>query len=321
MMRIRPGWFVASVAALIASLVFRPAGSRVSAQSDLDALMREVLARRDDNWKKLQQYVLDEREEVELRGPLGPLWGERKEFTWYVRDGFFVRSPLRVNSAAVGESDRREYEANYLRRVQRRDRRQQQQSQGDQAPAAPEEAPQNVDALIRQTRQPQFISSAYFLRFRFEEGHYALVGPEKLDGFDVLRIEYYPTKLFADSEREIQRRQERGRKPDLYEEEIQRLMNKSSLVTLWVEPKSHQIIKYTFDNLGLEFLPVQWLVRVTDARASMTMSQPFPDVWLPKELDVRAAVALAIGQIDFRYGLSYYDYRQADVRSTIIVPE
>src|ERR1044072_7119134 len=31
------------------------------AQTDLDAFMRQVLARRDDNWKKLQQYILDER--------------------------------------------------------------------------------------------------------------------------------------------------------------------------------------------------------------------------------------------------------------------
>ena len=33
---------------------------RVTAQSDLDAFMERVLARRDDNWKKLQQYVLEE---------------------------------------------------------------------------------------------------------------------------------------------------------------------------------------------------------------------------------------------------------------------
>ena len=33
-----------------------------SAQSDLDALMARVLERRDENWKKLQQYTLNERE-------------------------------------------------------------------------------------------------------------------------------------------------------------------------------------------------------------------------------------------------------------------
>ena len=44
-------------------------GPRLSAQTDLDALMKDVLAHRDDNWRKLQQYVLDEREQIELRGP------------------------------------------------------------------------------------------------------------------------------------------------------------------------------------------------------------------------------------------------------------
>ena len=41
----------------------------LGAQSDLDAFMREVMERRDDNWKKLQQYILDEREQFDLRGP------------------------------------------------------------------------------------------------------------------------------------------------------------------------------------------------------------------------------------------------------------
>src|SRR5262245_21220999 len=86
--------------------------------------MREVLLHRDDNWKKLPQYVLDEREQIEVRGQnLQPIWGERHEYTWYVRDGFFVRSPVRFNGAEVGESDRLKYEADYLRRSQERDRR------------------------------------------------------------------------------------------------------------------------------------------------------------------------------------------------------
>ena len=93
------------------------------------------------------------------------------------------------------------------------------------------------------------------------------------------------------------------------------------MVTLWVEPTAHQIVKYSFTNLGLEFLPVQWLVRVTDLNASMTMSQPFPNVWLPRSLEVRGGLTMALGPIDFRYSLSYQDYRQADVKSTLIVPE
>ena len=57
--------------------------------------MRQVLVRRDDNWKKLQQYVLDEQERAEVRGPGETLvWGEKREYTWYLRDGYFVRKVL-----------------------------------------------------------------------------------------------------------------------------------------------------------------------------------------------------------------------------------
>ena len=46
----------------------RPAGEGTT---DLDAFMAQVLAKRDENWRKLQQYVLDERERAELVGPAG----------------------------------------------------------------------------------------------------------------------------------------------------------------------------------------------------------------------------------------------------------
>jgi hypothetical protein len=307
----------------------------IAGQSDLDAFMRQVIARRDDNWKKLQQYVLDERELMELHGPgRTPLWGERREYTWYIRDGFFVRSPLKFNGVAIGDAERRKFEADFLRRAQARDRR---QGRGqtpstapvqaaDATPADPALAPasdamhHDVDALIRQTREPQFISSAYFLRFRFEEGKYALVGHETLDGRDVLRVEYYPAKMFGGTDR---RRSARGSSSDdkARDAEFQRLMNKVSLITLWVEAGAHQIVKYTFDNIALDFLPAQWLVHVDDLKASMTMAQPFPEVWLPNGIDLALGMTLAIGQFDVHYSLDYHDYRRADVTSKVGLPK
>ena len=125
-------------------------------------------------------------------------------------------------------------------------------------------SPVGVDGLLAQTRQPQFIDSAYFLRFKFEQGKYALVGRETFDGLEVLRIEYYPDAAVharagrARHEREEQKkRQDRG---EDYEAQMERLMNKVSLVTLWVEPTAQQIVKYTFDNVNLDFLPAAWLV-------------------------------------------------------------
>jgi hypothetical protein len=288
----------------------------VRAQTDLDAFMQQVLARRDENWKKLQQYVLEERERIEVRGPNEqPLWGERREYAWYVRDGFFVRSPLRFNGVEISEADRRKYEADFLNRERRRERRGSQAAGEAPGSVTDDQNPESLEGLIRQTREPQFISSTYFLRFRFEEGKYALVGRENLDGREVLRVEYYPSKLFSQGRTRV--RSGQSEKEKTYAAELQRLMNKASRVTLWVEPSAHQIVKYVFENVDANFLPANWLVRVSDIRASMAMSQPFPNIWLPHDLEVHATMTFAIGDFDLDYALDYHDYRQADIQTTI----
>jgi hypothetical protein len=323
---------VAGVGVLVTLLTLSPAPS---AQNDLDAFMRDVVARRDDNWRKLQQYILDERQQMILNGPGGiRLWGEQRDYSWFIRDGFFVRSPIKVDGAVVGEADRRKAEDEYLRRTKRRDARGRlagpenapPDSTGVGAVARPDNndindrgdnaAPTNVDSLIRQTRQPQFVSSSYFLRFKFDEGRYVLAGREKLEGRDVLRIEYYPTRLYEENNnRRRGRGPERSEKDKRQEADFRRLLNKVALVTLWVEPASHQIAKYTFDNVDFDFLPGAWLVHVDALKASMTMGQPFKDVWLPKDLTIDAAMTLAIGQFTFNQTVAYRDYREADVKT------
>lgn len=322
---------------LLATLAAPALSVTPSAQSDLDDFMKQVVTRRDANWRKLQQYILDEREQVELRGPSGALlWGERRDYTWYIRDGFFVRSPVKVNGTDVAEPARRKYETEYLERARRRDARQAARDAASQdvasgTPAAPadDEAPRDLDGLIRQTRQPQFVSSAYFLRFTFDAGRYALVGREQLDGQEVLRIEYYPDKLFSEESRR-ERREELGRgrrerersdEDKAFARELQRLMNKSSKVTLWIAPATHQILKYTFDDLGWNFFPGQWLAQMDGVSASMTMGQPFPDVWLPRAIELRAGLALAFGRMELRYTVDYENYRQADVQTKIGIPD
>jgi hypothetical protein len=295
--------------------------SPLSAQTDLDAFMKDVVARRDDNWKKLQQYILDEREETAINGPGGArLWGEQRDFTWFIRDGFFVRSPVKFNGAAIGDADRRKAEDEYLRRAQQRDARGRQAEPSPVADPDPDQIT-NVDGLIRQVRQPQFVSSSYFLRFKFDEGRYALAGHEKFEGRDVLRIEYYPTRLFESDGGRRGRRGERQNEEDRREAaELRRVMNKVALITIWVEPSSHQIVKYIFDNVDFDFLPAAWLVKVDSLKASMTMSQPFKEVWLPKDMDVNAAMTLAIGQFTFRQTIAYRDYREANVALKLIIP-
>ena len=81
------------------------------------------------------------------------------------------------------------------------------------------------------------------------------------------------------------------------------------------------IYKWCDNNVAFDFLPVQWLVHVNDLKATMTMAQPFPDVWLPDGLDVQLAMTVAIGEFDLRYSLDYHDYRRTDVTSKVGIKE
>ncbi len=250
---------------------------------------------------------------MELRGSSERLiWGQKRDFTWYVREGYFIRSPVKFNGVQISESERQKYEDDFLKRAQAREKQPE--------PSAP--APTDVQSFIKQTREPQFISSAYFLQFKFEPGHYALVGHEKVDNREVLKIEYYPEHMFSDdpktrTERRVRQAASKPSDDEDFADQMQRLMNKVSMVTLWVEPTQHQIVKFTFDNAGLDFLPLAWLARISELKASMVMSEAFPGVWLPKRVDTTGSMVLATGRLDVRYALDYSGYREAKVTTRI----
>ena len=244
---------------------------------------------------------------------------------WYPRDGFFVRSPVRFNGVAISESERENgTNRTFCRRTKERDERA--KEQGKETEGTADAAPSDLQSLIQQTREPQFVSSAYLLKFKFEGGRYALVGRETIDKQPVLRIEYYPTRLFSDDPGHAGRgaRESGGgrasRADDAYGDEMQRLMNKVSRVTIWVEPNQKQIVKYTFENVGLEFLPASWLVRVTELRANMAMTEAFPGVWLPKRVDVLGSFVLAPGPFSVSYDIQYSGYREAATAGKYLGP-
>jgi len=317
--------FLLLAACLALSGVAVPAAG--TTQSDLDAFMERVLARRDENWKKLQQYVLEEREAFDLTGPGGlPLYGMRREYAWFIKQGIFVRSPVKANGVTLSEADRRKAEDEWIRsenrREARRKRREDQAARGDRVErdtrsvaVSPTGISINSEDVLRQGVEPQFVSAAYFLKFRFESGHYALAGREKVDGRDSLKIEYYPRAgLFNDDEsnRNKTRIRERDKEEEM-EDEIEAKMNKVSLVTIWVDPATHQILQYTLDDLDMDFLPGRALVRVDGVRATMTMGQPFSDVWLPRNIEMHFGAMLAVGAVDATYRVDYLNYKQADV--------
>lgn len=294
------------------------------ALGDLDAFMARVLQRRSENWKTLRDYVLNEKEQFELLGPgRARLYGSLREFTWYLRDGVLVRSPVKFDGVAIGVDERKRYEDNWtkeeqqreLRRAERRERR------------ARQDASDDVTALAREGAEPRFISESYFMNFHFEPGNYFLAGRETLEGREVLRIEYYPTHLFDDGRhrREQKSKEEQkdkeadkdAREDDKEEQDIERKLNKVALVTLWVDPQEHQIVKFTFENVDFGFLPGRWLVRADTMTASMVMSQPIPGIWLPREISGRGSLTIATGTYEVRYGREFFDYQQGEVKTRI----
>jgi len=293
--------------------------------TDLDRFMAAVLARRDDNWKKLQQYILDERERVQVLGPGGArLYGLVHDYRWFVKDGYFVRSPLAANGVAVSEEIRRKEESEWLLREQRREQRRTERERekakeaGELLPADAEPAPAALGDVLRQQSEPSFVRAAYFLRFRFEAGRYALAGKETLGGRELLRVEYYPARLFddeADGKTRAERRAEQARRKhdDHDEERIERQMNKASLVTLWILRNERQIVRYVFDNVDWGFLPGRSVVRVDDVKASMAMGEAFPGIWLPRQVEARMAFVTAVGNVEALYDITYTDYKEAGV--------
>jgi hypothetical protein len=318
-----------------------PGRAQTAGPNELDGFMEKVLARREVNRQTLKDYVLDEEEEFEILGPgRARLHRTDREFTWYVRDGRHVRSPVRFNGVTVGEAERQQYEERWIRRERERQERKAQREnekkeKGDKGKGKEDRgevviSPDGVEIGANGVpTEPRFVSEAYFMDFKFEPGNYFLAGREKLEGKDVLRIEYYPQRMFGDDDDDDdperrKRREERAKqrpREQEFEQDIDRKMNKTALITLWVDPAIHQIVKYTFENVWLDFLPAAWLVRVDEIRASMTMGQPFPDVWLPRDINVHAGITLALGSFEASYGRSFSDYRQAEVKSRITVPK
>src|SRR5215204_1852661 len=97
---------------LPAALLAQPAvPTPAKAPTDLDTFMAQALQRRDIDRKTLSDYVLDEVEEFEVLGAgKVPFARMRREYTWYVRDGIHVRSPIKFDGVPIPEADRRAYE-------------------------------------------------------------------------------------------------------------------------------------------------------------------------------------------------------------------
>jgi hypothetical protein len=160
------------------------------------------------------------------------------------------------------------------------------------------------------------------MRFKFDQGQYALAGREKMLDRDVLRIEYYPKLLFRDNDDERRRRDRNGgnaeEKRSDADKEFEENMNKTSLVTLWVDPAERQILRYEFRNVDMDFIPARWLARFDSMRATMQMAEPFPNVWLPASVSMRFRMTMAAGPFEGRYDVKYSDYRLPETSGRVV---
>ena len=171
------------VLALVCLTLLSP-GVPVSARqatNDLDQFIAVVLKRRDDNWRKLQQYILEERETADFFAPgKVRLFGMDREYSWFIRDGVFVRSPVKFDGVMLSEGDGarpKTSDRGGEGPPKRKSRRRPPRAGHPGPPRPPTASPSSIDAILKSTRPPQFVSSSYFPGFA-RACHYALVGPE-----------------------------------------------------------------------------------------------------------------------------------------------
>ncbi len=167
----------------------------------------------------------------------------------------------------------------------------------------------NAIVISPQGIEPRFVSEAFFLDFEFEPGNYFFAGRDEIAGREVVIIEYYPEQMFSDDGATVD--------SDDQEDRVEAGFDKTSLVTLWIDEELHQIVKFTFDNLGFDFLPGRWLVRLDDLTASMVMGQPFDGTWLPEGIELRGQISLATGTFRVQYLRTFSNYREAEARARI----
>src|SRR5437762_5935192 len=189
----RPAPLLSAIALLVLASAASLAQAPAQTATDLDSFMARALQRRDADRKTLGDYVLDEVETFEILGPGGaPINRFKREYTWYVRDGMHVRSPLKYDGVPIAESDRRAYEERWIHsESERRKHRTAREAERAKEGKTP-------DFTLRPVNEPRFVSESYFMDFKFEPGNYYLAGREKLDAQEVLRIDYLPTHLFDD---------------------------------------------------------------------------------------------------------------------------
>jgi hypothetical protein len=241
------------------------------AAEDIDAFMKKVLENRSVNWEKYHDYFGRERARLSIEGKLDEtIQGFEREYLWFVKDGYVVRSPVSVDGVPVSSEEREREEADWIERLKKRKR---------------EHGPDREQ----------------FFGFEFEPGSFFYAGRETFEGRDVVVIEYYPGKAPWSDDEEAEDENEK-------EAELEAKLGKVFFVTMLVDPVEHQVVRMTLENAGFDFLPARWLVHLDEVEVSLTMHQPIDGVWLTRDIEGYAKVTTAGGSLEVRYNSTFYDY-------------
>ena len=278
-----------------------PHARRNDNDKDIDRFMERVLARRDAApWRRLGDFVLRESYSFELDAPPDSRlssFRRVREYEWYVREGTAVRSPVRVDGLGIDDATRRGHERSWLREEERR--------RAELLTGDDTRGTETRELVDQGDPEPRFVTDFfYFLEWTLEPGEYYFVGRETVAGREVVRIEFYPTGPFREAAGE----------------RIGRGITKTSMVTLWVDTEIHQIVKYAFENTGLDFLRFRWLLRADGLRAVMELA-PVRGVWMPARMTLSGRATTALGEYAVTLTQEFFDYRQAETGARLADPE
>lgn len=243
--------------------------------NNIDDFMEKVLERRDINWDDFYNYTCRERETLEVEGSLKAV-----PMQGFLRENiWFVRDGYLVRSPLSINGvkiSREERDRAELKWIER----------------------------VKKREEKEGVDRDRFFGFKFEPGNYYFAGRQQFEGREVVAVEYYPETFFSDDEEE-----------DPEDAEIEEKLNKVFLITMLIDPAEHQIVQMTIDNVGFDFLPGGWLVRIGTIEASMTMHQPFGDIWLPRDITAYGRVTTAAGDLAIRYTMAFQDYAIAETKA------
>ena len=201
-----------------------------------------------------------------------------------MRDGYVVRSPLSVDGVAISGEDRERAEEDWIKRLKKRD--------ADRTPG-------------RET----------FFGLEFEAGNAFFAGNDRFEGRDVVVVEYYPEPgSFSDDNDES----DDGSDDD--DDEFEAQMAKVLVVKMLIDPREHQIVRMTLDNVGFDFLPAGWLFKLDTVELSLSMHNPFEGIWLTRDIKAYGRVTTAGGGVAVRYSSTFFDYTKAETGATYRFP-